>query len=194
MNHQRFVAEQENSDSCGLDALRTAFNVCGLPKTTSEELKTQLGQLGFRIRKFGVLSPQIGLLAIKNGLQAELHLNEHKLRRLTRFNTYQRSLDAFTASGGRLKKQKQGPNIGLIGKLLVDGPVIARVTGEEYYGLKGETWGHYLVLVKRGPGFEVLDCFKNMGCDFYDNWSSHLRKAGKFDWYGWQDDLIQLKR
>ncbi|MBI4214601.1 hypothetical protein HY546_01270 [archaeon] len=194
MDYQQLVCTQEGPDTCGIAALRTALNFYGI-KRPEQELVRQLNDSGLEVMDFGVYTPQVGLLALKNGLATVLHLNRNKLARLKHEVKYKESLDAFLAAGGSLSEHDDGPTFPLVKALLNKGSVLlVRVTGREYYGMRKEDWGHYLVFVSTPYGHEILDCFKQKGFEFYKNWEKHIKLSEKYDWLQWKDDIIELAR
>lgn len=203
------IAIPSETNSCGLAALGTALNVLEID-ISENELREILDERGVPPDDFGVYSLQIGILVNALGFQAHIHTHYTPLQEVSQRNpvlnkddiiadaTITDSLKEFNKLGGEITiyEGNTNPNFNDICRLLTpDYPLLVCVSAQEYYQID-EEWNHYLVLLDNGKGtrsIKVLDCLKEKGDEFYENWEHRLRIARDYNWKKFSGDIIEIK-
>lgn len=188
------IFEQEAENTCALASFRTALSL--INKEVSEaELVAMLSKNGITLRKWGICTPALGVLARKLGFGVTLYTSQDMLNTNCTDSDYEKSLEIMKQIGGKIElHEKSGMN--LIKKLLKSSVLIVHVIGYDYYNLpKKEDWGHYLVLVadkSKQFGFDVLDCYRQRGYKSFKNWEKNLSNADNFNWNDWFDEIVEI--
>ena len=207
---------QQNGWTCQLAALRIILRYYHTD-ISEEDLVKILNEEGFSIFDFGTYLPFMGVIALKLGLKityrteiGKEYIGETAIissMDITRkiiyedmrntadnepiMQAYKAFLKIFDLGGKIYFHQPYSPpSFEDIKNALKSGPVIALVSGKEYYKIN-EDWGHALVLIPTvSNNFIVLDDFKKKGYECYPEWEKYLSNAKKYDWSKWEGRMI----
>jgi hypothetical protein len=211
---------QGDDDTCQLGALRIVLRYYNRD-IDEKKLIEALSRENFNIFDFGTYLPFIGVIALRLGFQIDYRTELSRkhpetktiisapdtikkiiLEDLENTDKEEPILQAYNAFlkildiGGKIyfHQPHSPPSFTEIEEALKTGPVIALVTGKEYYNID-EEWNHALVLVPAdNNNYIVFDDFEEKGYHYTSKWEKHLEYSRKYNWEKWKGRMLEFEK
>jgi len=213
-NWKYVLGQQKSEDDCGARSLYYALKAIGFPFAPISRWRSWLHSQELPLHRFGLLSPQIALLARKCGCATELicasdtanvivqavgnlcAIQEREVVASDRvIATYVTSLQKFLSMSGSVRSVKATPTIKWVHRhLLLGGTAIVEIRSTEFYGIS-DKFGHFVAILPGKEGITVVDPYAMRGFTHYGKqvWSRALMLARRYPWAIWHGDAILLK-